>query len=252
MSTEEMKNIIVEYNVRKLLMLEMGGDKLKDFQMLSRWHEGPVVGDSFPILVDFSSFEDKSLVWKSWKEGFKTPGVFLTKDSRSRREKAGLSVKRKKKTKNDYHAKCLLSCKDIYPSSFGDNPVNCQDQAEKDFYNGDRALLLHGVETDWVEEEMMEDDVDFIRDVLEQKVIKVLQKAGINKKIMFSDVFRWSDGPLHRSMRPVVFVFHQRSDYKLVYNWNPDAWRALGVAVTLDSRSRREGKRPNLSKELSE
>ena len=36
MSIEEMKNIIVEYNVRKLLMLEMGGDKLKDFQMLSR------------------------------------------------------------------------------------------------------------------------------------------------------------------------------------------------------------------------
>ena len=44
-------------------------------------------------------------------------------------------------------------------------------------------MLLHGVETDWVEEEMMEDDVDFIRDVLEQKVIKVLQKAGINKKV---------------------------------------------------------------------
>ena len=44
-------------------------------------------------------------------------------------------------------------------------------------------MLLHGVETDWVEEEMMEDDIDFIRDVLEQKVIKVLQKAGIKKKV---------------------------------------------------------------------
>ena len=39
------------------------------------------------------------------------------------------------------------------------------------------------METDWVEEEMMEDDIDFIRDVLEQKVIKVLQKAGIKKKV---------------------------------------------------------------------
>ena len=49
-------------------------------------------------------------------------------------------------------------------------------------------MLLHGVETDWVEEEMMEDDVDFIRDVLEQKVIKVLQKAGINKKVFEKSV----------------------------------------------------------------
>ena len=42
---------------------------------------------------------------------------------------------------------------------------------------------MHGVESDWVEEEMMEDDLDFIRDVLEQKVIKALHKAGITKKV---------------------------------------------------------------------
>lgn len=81
---------------------------------------------------------------------------------------------------------------------------------------------MHGVESDWVEEEMMEDDVDFIRDVLEQKVIKALNKAGIIKKverikkhfefsfcvqILFLDTFRWEGGPLHRSMKPVVIVF---------------------------------------------
>jgi len=42
---------------------------------------------------------------------------------------------------------------------------------------------------------------------LEQKVIKALNKAGIIKKILFLDTFRWEGGPLHRSMKPVVIVF---------------------------------------------
>ena len=42
---------------------------------------------------------------------------------------------------------------------------------------------MHGLESDWVEEEMMNDDVDFIRDVMEQKVIKAFAKAGIKKKV---------------------------------------------------------------------
>ena len=46
-----------------------------------------------------------------------------------------------------------------------------------------RSLLMHGVPSDWVEEEMMEDDVDFIRDVLEQKIIKVLENVGIKKRV---------------------------------------------------------------------
>ena len=44
-------------------------------------------------------------------------------------------------------------------------------------------MLVHGLESDWVEEEMMNDDVDFIKDVLEQKVHKAFSKAGLNKKV---------------------------------------------------------------------
>ena len=48
---------------------------------------------------------------------------------------------------------------------------------------GERTLLVHGLESDWVEEEMMNDDVEFIRDVMEQKVHKAFLKAGIKKKV---------------------------------------------------------------------
>ena len=44
--------------------------------------------------------------------------------------------------------------------------------------------MIHGLESDWVEEEMMAEDVEFIRDVLEQKVQKVFTKAGIKKKVL--------------------------------------------------------------------
>ena len=44
-------------------------------------------------------------------------------------------------------------------------------------------MLLHGLESDWVEEEMMQEDEEFIRDVIEQKVRKSLLKAGVKKKV---------------------------------------------------------------------
>ena len=90
----------------------------------------------------------------------------------------------------------------------------------------ERSLLLHGIPSDWVEEEMMDDDVDFIRDVLEQKVIKCLENVGIKKRVRsltkdigqwlnlvlcsqidISGTFRWKEGPAHRNVKPVVIVF---------------------------------------------
>ena len=100
--------------------------------MIYRWHEGPVVHGAFPILVDFSSFEDKAMVWKSWRDGFQSPNVFVTKDSRSRREKARLSMTRKKRKKSDYHSRCFLACSDIYVGD-GDTLEKCKDHQEDDF-----------------------------------------------------------------------------------------------------------------------
>ena len=67
--------------------------------------------------------------------------------------------------------------------------------------------MVHGIESDWIEDEMGDDDEDFINIVLEQKVKAALAKAGWAKKLNFTEVFRWSDGPLHRSHPPVVVTF---------------------------------------------
>ena len=41
-----------------------------------------------------------------------------------------------------------------------------------------------GIETDWIEEEMSDDD-DFRKDVIEQKIKKVLEEIGFTKKIVY-------------------------------------------------------------------
>ena len=46
------------------------------------------------------------------------------------------------------------------------------------------SLMMHGVETDWIEEEMSDDD-DFRKDVIEQKVKKKLEEIGFSKKIVY-------------------------------------------------------------------
>ena len=80
------------------------------------------------------------------------------------------------------------------------------------FFRKERTLLIHGVEADWIEEEMADDDVDFIKDVLETKIKTAFQKAGLVKKVSFLQIFRWKAGPLHRSQPPVVVIFRNWSD----------------------------------------
>ena len=41
-----------------------------------------------------------------------------------------------------------------------------------------------GIESDWIEEEMSDDD-DFRKDVIEQKIKKVLEEIGFTKKIVY-------------------------------------------------------------------
>ena len=64
------------------------------------------------------------------------------------------------------------------------------------------SLMIHGVESDWIEEEMADDDdfrwknkmliqhsiyvkYDLRKDVLEQKVKKALEEIGFSKKIIY-------------------------------------------------------------------
>ena len=44
--------------------------------------------------------------------------------------------------------------------------------------------LNSGIETDWIEEEMSDDD-DFRKDVIEQKIKKVVEEIGFTKKIVY-------------------------------------------------------------------
>ena len=45
-------------------------------------------------------------------------------------------------------------------------------------------MSYSGIETDWIEEEMSDDD-DFRKDVIEQKIKKVLEEIGFTKKIVY-------------------------------------------------------------------
>ena len=73
---------------------------------------------------------------------------------------------------------------------------------EEDVYGGLNAsltVIMHGIESDWIEEEMSDDDdfrfehepfkykikVLYRKDVLEQKVKKVLEEIGMTKKIVY-------------------------------------------------------------------
>ena len=68
--------------------------------------DGPLVARAPPILVNFLSFEEKSLVWRCLKDGCRSTSVVVTQDSGSRRDKAGIIVTKKKKKKINFHARC--------------------------------------------------------------------------------------------------------------------------------------------------
>ena len=137
--------------------------------------------DCVPVIVNFSCLDDQVMVWNGLKSGSRRSNVKITRDSRSNREKVHYIntrkvVKRRKKT--SFHHNCVP---EAHVNSLCDHDItedNDHNQEEE------RSLLLHGVPSDWVEEEMMEDDVDFIRDVLEQKIIKCLENVGIKKRVM--------------------------------------------------------------------
>ena len=55
-------------------------------------------------------------------------------------------------------------------------------------FRSSKTLLIHGLESDWIEEEISDQDGEFLKDVLEQKVMIAFTTAGIQRKeeIMFA------------------------------------------------------------------
>ena len=102
----------------------------------------------------------------------------------------------------------------------------------------DITLLVHGLESDWVEEEMMSEDVEFIRDVLEQKVQKAFAKAGIKKKVWHFFLYVKSNS-LYRSnflMRTAGWKDHSIEAYSrwLYYSsWGiEEVWTQLVQSIS--------------------
>ena len=191
------------------------------------------------------------MVWNSLKEGCKSRRLTVTKDSRSAKEKENdvNIIRKNSKTvkKIDRHANCV-------PGGGGcgeHHDENDNVPQDDDWAKGDKALLFHGVESDWVEEEMMEDDVEFIRDVLETKVYKLLKSVGIQKKVAIEDAFRWKEGPQYQSVPAVVVIFKKRTDYYLIRNWSLETFRKQSALVTQDSSSRWRQKQFHLSKVIN-
>ena len=68
------------------------------------WDDGPFVAGVPPVLVNFFSYEDKTLVWRCLKDGCRGTSVVVTQDSRTRDK--GVYKMKKKRKKSNFHAKC--------------------------------------------------------------------------------------------------------------------------------------------------
>ena len=50
-------------------------------------------------------------------------------------------------------------------------------------FRNSNTILIHGIESDWIEEEIDEGDEEFLKDILEQKVLTAFSSAGIQRKV---------------------------------------------------------------------
>ena len=93
------------------------------------------------------------------------------------------------------------------------------------------------------------------KDVLEQKVKKALEEIGFSKKVAYKvglveilrkvlskskalsqNLFRWTDGPPHAGVPPVVVIFREKKDRVEVYNAAREGFKKNGWVVTEDSK----------------
>ena len=122
-------------------------------------------------------------------------------------------------------------------------PPSTEFEEEDNIWGGldpSKTLLIHGLETDWIEEEMADDD-DFRKDVLEQKVRKVVEEIGLTRRVAYKNLFRWKDGPVHNSVLPVLIEFREKKDRNELYGVCREGLKKSGYVITEDSRSRLGG-----------
>ena len=129
------------------------------------------------------------------------------------------------------------------PKTSTTKPPSAEFEDDDNIWGGldpSRTLLIHGLETDWIEEEMADDD-DFRKDVLEQKVRKVVEEIGLTRRVAYKNLFRWKDGPIHNSVLPVLIEFREKKDRNELYGVCREGLKKTGYVITEDSRSRLGG-----------
>lgn len=87
----------------------------------------------------------------------------------------------------------------------------------------------------------MADDDDFRKDVLEQKVRKVVEEIGLTRRVAYKNLFRWKDGPIHNNVLPVLIEFRDKKDRNELYGVCREGLKKTGYVITEDSRSRLGG-----------
>ncbi|TRY67395.1 hypothetical protein TCAL_02283 [Tigriopus californicus] len=103
---------------------------------------------------------------------------------------------------------------------------------------GPFTIVFHGMEPDWIEEEM-DDDPDFQRDVLELRIKKLFKdELGMIREIPLVDVFRYTEGPRINNAAPIIVSFKNRKDKEQLMWRCKDKMKSLGLLVTEDSTAR--------------
>ena len=90
--------------------------------------------------------------------------------------------------------------------------------------------------------------------MLEQKLKKVTDDIGYKSntkyKVIFENIediistsavqnlFRWKEGPVHNSVKPVLIEFHEPKDRNDLYAACKEGLKKTGLVMTEDSRSR--------------
>ena len=155
-------------------------------------------------------------------------------------------------------------------------PEECREEGllDDDIYEGldvDPTLLLHGLESDWIEEEMSDDDdfkynltcnirlchivVSPRKDVLEVKMLKHLESIGYQPTFQvkvnipipitipipinlipvfpYQHLDRWTEGPQHNGVFPVIVFFREEADRTDFYSVCRDGLKktSLGQSV---------------------
>merc|ERR1719422_749971 len=98
----------------------------------------------------------------------------------------------------------------------------------------------------------MTDDDDFKKDVLEVKLQKHLDTIGFQHDIAFKHLDRWTEGPQHNNVPPVVVTFKTKQDRNDLYLACKDGFKKTNLVITMDSKSRLAGKsRKEISSKLN-